>query len=65
MFKQASYSSALEIERTLDLRLSGGQFETLASFIDGYQDGREITKELLLSNQKTVQDIITTHRNKL
>jgi len=64
MFRRTSYSSALEIERTLDLRLSGGQFEALASFIDGYQDSQEITKELLLSRPKEVQDIITAHQNK-
>lgn len=61
MFKQSSYSSALEIERTLDLQLSGGQFETLASFIDGYQDSKEIIKELLLSKPKEVQNIIVRH----
>lgn len=62
MFKRSSYSSALEIERTLDLRLSGGQFETLASFIDGYQDSQEIIKELLLSKPQTVHNIILNYK---
>jgi hypothetical protein len=62
--KQISYSLALEVDRTLDLRLNNGRYETLVSFIDGYQDSQEITKELLLSNAKAVQNIIDNHQTK-
>jgi hypothetical protein len=65
MFKQSSYSSALEVERTLNLQLSGGQFDTLVSFIDGYQDNQKITKELLATESKLVREIITNHQSNL
>lgn len=64
MIKQISYSLALSVERTLDLQLNNGQYDTLVSFIDGYQDSQEITKELLLSNSKTVQNIINNYQSK-
>ncbi len=62
--KQQSYSLALSVERTLDLQLNNGQYDTLVSFIDGYQDSQEITKELLMSNSKTVQNIIDNYKDK-
>lgn len=64
-FKQISYSLALEVDRTLELRLNNGRYETLVSFIDGYQDSQKITKELLMSNSKIVQNIIDEHQNQV
>ena len=64
MFKQQSYSLALEVDRTLDLRLNNGRYETLVSFIDGYQNSQEITKELLMSDSKSVQNMIDNHQTK-
>lgn len=64
MFKQISYSLALEVDRTLDLRLNNGRYETLVSFIDGSHNSQDATKELLLSNAKAVQNIIDNHQTK-
>ena len=64
MTKQISYSLAVEVDRTFGLSLSDRRFEVLVSFIDGYQDSQEITKELLLTNSKAVQNIIDNHQTK-
>jgi len=64
MTKQISYSLAVEIDRTFSLSLSDRRFEVLVSFIDGYQNSQEITKELLLTNPKAVQNIIDNHQTK-
>lgn len=65
MIKQISYSLALDVDRSLRLDLNDGQFESLALFIDGYQDGQEITKELLRTDSKSVHNIIDNYKNKV
>lgn len=64
MFKSISYSLAMEVDRTFSLNLSDRRFEVLVSYIDGYKNSQEITKELLLTNPKAVQNIIDNHQTK-
>jgi len=54
MPKAKSYHLALEIDRTLNLSLDNGLFECLVAFIDGYQDGQNIAKNIMRGNSKEV-----------
>jgi len=64
MLKPKPHSLALEVDRALKLNLNNGRFETLASFIDGYQDSQKISQELMRSKPEIVLDILQAIRPK-
>jgi len=64
MFKQKSYSLALEVDRALQLDLSNGQFKLLVSYIDGYEDGYKISRELMAGKPRVTMMILATLKNK-
>lgn len=64
MTKPKSYSFALEIDRDLKLNLSNGQFENLASFIDGYADNQKISNELMKKPPTEIIGILNTFKIK-
>jgi hypothetical protein len=64
MPKITSYSLALEVDMTLKLNLSNGQFEELVSFIDGYEDFQKIQLNLKCATQGDVLSILQELRNK-
>jgi len=41
MVQQKSYALALEIDRSLKLSLNNSRFESLATFLDGYQEAKQ------------------------
>ena len=59
------YSLAAEIDRTLKLELSNGQFDALAVFLDGYQDSRKIAKELFMSSREDLLILIAHIRSQI
>jgi hypothetical protein len=64
MAKTTSYSLALEVDMTLKLDLSNGQFEELVSFIDGYEDIQKITVSLKCATKGDVLSILQELRKK-
>lgn len=62
--KLKPHTLAWEVDYYLKLELSNGQFEELISFIDGYQDSRKITNELLSSSREDVLTIVYRLRSK-
>jgi hypothetical protein len=64
MVKPKSYSLAIEIDRNLKLNLSNGQFDALASFIDGYEDQNRIANNLSNSTTGDILSIISDYRKK-
>jgi len=64
MPKICSYSLALEIDMTLKLGLSNGQFEELVTFIDGYEDFQKISISLKCATQGDVLSILQELRKK-
>lgn len=64
MVKPKSYSLAIEVDRNLKLNLSNGQFEALATFIDGYEDQNRIASNLSHSTTGDILSIISDYRKK-
>jgi hypothetical protein len=64
MIKPKSYSLAIEIDRNLKLNLSNGQFDALASFIDGYEDQNRIANNLSNNTTGDILSIISDYRKK-
>ena len=62
--KPKPYILALEVDYNLKLNLSNGQFEELAVFLDGYEDGRKFANELLASSREDVLTMISRLRIK-
>lgn len=62
--KPKSHALALEVDRRLKLDLNNGRFEDLAIFLDGYQDSRKFTDELLASSREHVLSIVSQLRIK-
>lgn len=58
MVKPKSYSLALEVDRSLKLSLNNGQFETLAIFIDGYEDNQKIAENIMRATSGDILSII-------
>lgn len=56
--KPNSYSITLEIDRTLKLDLSNGQFEILAGIIDSYDDSRKFANQLMAGERNVVLQLI-------
>lgn len=56
--KPNSYSITLEIDRTLKLDLSNGQFEILADIIDSYDDSRKFANQLMAGERNVVLQLI-------
>ena len=53
--KQKPHALAVEIDRSMKLDLSNGQFEDLANFISKHEDSRKIMNELLqLTNAEVI-----------
>lgn len=58
MANPKAYSLALEVDMTLKLELSNGQFERFVSFIDGYEDFQKISTSLKCATQGDVLAIL-------
>ncbi len=59
-----SHSLALEIDLSLKLELNNGQYNTLATFLDGYQEPQNIATQLMGNGQQYVLDVISYLRKK-
>lgn len=64
MPKPTAYSLALEVDMTLKLNLSNGQFEELVTFIDGYADFQKISLSLKCATQGDVLSLLEEMRKK-
>lgn len=64
MVKPKSYSLALEVDRALKLSLNNGQFDALATFIDGYEDNQKIADNIMRATPGDILTIIHDVRKK-
>jgi hypothetical protein len=64
MANPKSYSLALELDMTLKLNLSNGQFEELVTFIDGYEDHQKIAANLKCATRGDVLLIVQNIKKK-
>ena len=64
MTRPKPHTLALEVDRTLKLNLSNGQFDILADLIDGYEDNKKFSKELMTKDRKDVLYILENLKEK-
>jgi hypothetical protein len=59
-----SYHLALQIDRSLKLSLNNEQFETLATFLDGYQDPQIMADSFLHGTPGDVLSVLSILKKK-